>query len=130
MTYNLNGKNIRIPDDEIEKNSRLLDISKDEAIQMWLEDEGYLENAVVEELTKKAKENRVNHDAKSDKPRKKTERVRKVDEEKKYLLNLLISAINSEKCIDTVKNETEFSFTFGENSYSVKLIKHRPPKKG
>ena len=130
MTYNLNGKNIRIPDDEIEKNSRLLDISKDEAIQMWLEDEGYLENTVVEELTKKAKENRVNHDAKSDKPRKKTERVRKVDEEKKYLLNLLISAINSEKCIDTVKNETEFSFTFGENSYSVKLIKHRPPKKG
>lgn len=130
MTYNLNGKNIRIPDDEIEKNSRLLDISKDEAIQMWLEDEGYLENAVVEELTKKAKENRVNHDAKSDKPRKKTERVRKVDEEKKYLLNLLISAINSENCIDTVKNETEFSFTFGENSYSVKLIKHRPPKKG
>lgn len=130
MTYNLNGKNIRIPDDEIEKNSRLLDISKDEAIQMWLEDEGYLENAVVEELTKKAKENRVNHDAKSDKPRKKTERVRKVDEEKKYLLNLLISAINSENCIDTVKNETEFSFTFGGNSYSVKLIKHRPPKKG
>lgn len=130
MTYNLNGKNIRIPDDEIEKNSRLLDISKDEAIQMWLEDEGYLKNAVVEELTKKAKENRVNHDAKSDKPRKKTERVRKVDEEKKYLLNLLISAINSENCIDTVKNETEFSFTFGENSYSVKLIKHRPPKKG
>lgn len=129
MTYNLNGKNIRIPDAEIEKNSRLLDISKDEAIQMWLEDEGYLENAVVEELTKKAKENRVNHDAKSDKPRKKTERVRKVDEEKKYLLNLLISAINSENCIDTVKNETEFSFTFGENSYSVKLIKHRPPKK-
>ncbi len=130
MTYNLNGKNIRIPDAEIEKNSRLLDISKDEAIQMWLEDEGYLENEVVEELTKKAKENRVNHDAKSDKPRKKTERVRKVDEEKKYLLNLLISAINSENCIDTVKNETEFSFTFGENSYSVKLIKHRPPKKG
>lgn len=129
MTYNLNGKTIRIPDAEIEKSMKLLKLSHDEAVQMWLEDEGYLENEVVEELTAKAKENKVGHDAKTDKPRKKTERVRKVDEEKKYLLNLLISAINAENGVDTVKNEAEFSFTFGENSYSVKLIKHRPPKK-
>ena len=129
MTYNLNGKVIRIPDADIEKSMKLLKLSHDEAVQMWLEDEGYLENEVVEELTAKAKENKVGHDAKTDKPRKKTERVRKVDEEKKYLLNLLISAINTENCVDTVKNEAEFSFTFGENSYSVKLIKHRPPKK-
>lgn len=129
MTYNLNGKTIRIPDAEIEKSMKLLKLSHDEAVQMWLEDEGYLENEVVEELTAKAKENKVGHDAKADKPRKKTERVRKVDEEKKYLLNLLISAINTENCVDTIKNEAEFSFTFGENSYSVKLIKHRPPKK-
>lgn len=129
MTYNLNGKVIRIPDAEIEKSMKLLKLSHDEAVQMWLEDEGYLENEVVEELTAKAKENKVGHDAKANKPRKKTERVRKVDEEKKYLLNLLISAINAKNCVDTVKNEAEFSFTFGENSYSVKLIKHRPPKK-
>lgn len=129
MTYNLNGKVIRIPDADIEKSMKLLKLSHDEAVQMWLEDEGYLENEVVEELTAKAKKNKVGHDAKTDKPRKKTERVRKVDEEKKYLLNLLISAINAENCVDTVKNEAEFSFTFGENSYSVKLIKHRPPKK-
>lgn len=129
MTYNLNGKVIRIPDADIEKSMKLLKLSHDEAVQMWLEDEGYLENEVVKELTAKAKENKVGHDAKTDKPRKKTERVRKVDEEKKYLLNLLISAINTENCVDTVKNEAEFSFTFGENSYSVKLIKHRPPKK-
>ena len=129
MTYNLNGKVIRIPDADIEKSMKLLKLSHDEAVQMWLEDEGYLENEVVEELTAKAKENKVGHDAKADKPRKKTERVRKVDEEKKYLLNLLISAITAENRVDTVKNEAEFSFTFGENSYSVKLIKHRPPKK-
>ena len=51
MTYNLNGKNIRIPDAEIDKSMKLLGISHDEAVQMWLEDEGYLENEVVEELT-------------------------------------------------------------------------------
>ena len=40
MTYNLNGKNIRIPDAEIDKSMKLLGISHDEAVQMWLEDEG------------------------------------------------------------------------------------------
>ena len=64
MTYNLNGKNIRIPDAEIDKSMKLLDLSHDEAVQMWLEDEGYLENEVVKELTAKAKVNKINHEAK------------------------------------------------------------------
>ena len=55
MTYNLNGRVIRIPDADIEKSMKLLKLSHDEAVQMWLEDEGYLENEVVEELTAKAK---------------------------------------------------------------------------
>ena len=63
---------------------------------------------------------------KSDTPRKAKER--KVDNEKKYLLELLISAINQQNCIDSIKNEAEFSFTFNENSYTVKLIKHRAVK--
>ena len=128
MTYNLNGKSIHIPDTDLEKSMRLLKISKDEAVQMWLSDEGYLENEVVEELTAKAKTNKISREATADKPRKLAKRERKTDEEKKYLLNLMISAINNETCIETVKNEAEFSFTFGENAYSVKLIKHRKPK--
>ena len=128
MTYNLNGKSIRIPDTDLEKSMRLLKISKDEAVQMWLSDEGYLENEVVEELTAKAKTNKISSEATADKPRKPVKRERKTAEEKKYLLNLMISAINNETCIESVKNEAEFSFTFGENAYSVKLIKHRKPK--
>ena len=128
MTYNLNGKSIHIPDTDLEKSMKLLKISKDEAVQMWLSDEGYLENEVVEELTAKAKVNKINREATADKPRKPVKRERKTDEEKKYLLNLMISAINNETCIESVKNEAEFSFSFGENAYSVKLIKHRKPK--
>lgn len=89
MTYNLNGKNIRIPDTEIEKHMKLLGISRDEAIQLWLEDEGYLENKIVEELTEKAKVNKVNHEAKTSKPRKSVKRERKPDEEKENLLKPL-----------------------------------------
>ena len=126
MLYNFNGKNLTIPDEELAKSEKILKISREEAIQLWLDDNDYTVNETVEELTKKAKSFR--HYEKGDKERKKTTRERKIDEEKKYLLNLLINAVNNENCINSVKNEAEFSFTFGENNYSVKLIKHRKPK--
>lgn len=126
MKYVFNGKTLSIPDAELSKLMKTLKLSKEEAIQLWLEDNDYEVNETVEELTKKAKA--VKHYEKSDKQRKKITRERKVDEEKAYLLNLLIKVINNEDCIESVKNEAEFSFSHGENSYTVKLVKHRPPK--
>lgn len=113
-------------ENKIQQYMKALDITREEAVQLIEDDENDIIGEEGEELQEKAKE--VRRYEKSDKPRKKAVKERKVDEEKKYLLNLLINAINSENCIDTVKNETEFSFTFNENSYTVKLVKHRPPK--
>ena len=106
---------------------KALDVSREEAIQLIEDDENDVIGEEGEALQEKAKE--VKRYEKSDKPRKKANKERKVDEEKKYLLNLLIGAINGENCVDAVKNEAEFSFTFNDNSYTVKLVKHRPPKK-
>lgn len=65
----------------------------------------------------------------TDKPRKKAEKVRKVDQTKQHLLgcikNLLIGMHAN---ILSVKTETELSFEYGGESYSVKLIKHRAKK--
>ncbi len=112
---------------EIQNYMTKLEISREEAEELWNDDHSEEVLPEVAEMEKKAKA--LRRYEKSDKERKKTVKERKVDEEKKYLLNLLISAINKENCIDSVKNEAEFSFTFNENAYSVKLIKHRPPKK-
>ena len=136
MTYNLNGKNIHIPDNEIAKSMKLLDLSKDEAIQMWLEDEGYLENAEVEALTAKAKVNKISHEAKSDKPRKTVKRERKPDEEKEHLIVilencLLNTADNSNLDVNSVKitNKSKvIEFNVGNNHYKLDLIRQRPPK--
>lgn len=74
--------------------------------------------------------NETRHYEKADNPAKKpVKRERKVDEDKKYLINLLLSSLyGTESIIKNVKNESEFSFEFGENEYSVKLVKHRPKK--
>ena len=80
------------------------------------------EKATITEIASTPQKRRY---VKSDKPRKKVERVRKVDEEKKVILNKLMSVIDAEKI---VKNEAEFSFNLNGTDYTVKLVKHRPKK--
>lgn len=126
MKYNFNGKQINIPDTEINTFEKKYGLTKAEAIQLWLEDNDFLENEEVNKLVEKAKGQR--HYEKSTKERKNTPKERKVDEEKKALLNLMVDAINTKYWVETIKNEAEFSFKVGENNYTVKLIKHRPPK--
>lgn len=130
MKYNLNGKIINISDAELAKNMKALDISKDEAIQMFLEDEGYLENEEVEALTAKAKANKINHEAKADKPRKKTVRERKPDAEKEKLIEILTKCLINEGFEAKITNKSKLiEFSVGENQYKLDLIKKRPPKK-
>lgn len=128
MTYKLNGKSINIPDSEIKNLMTVLDISEEEAIDTWLSDNDYVTNEEQEALIEKTKGQR--HYEKSDKPRKASTRERKVDDEKKTFLDgfrIFVEDKGGE--ITSLKNEAEFSFTFGENEYTVKLVKHRPPKK-
>ena len=127
MKYEFNGKSLNIPDNELELLSQKLDISREEAIQCWLEDNDYTESEETIELTAKAKQN-IKRYEKSDKKRKSGARERKVDEEKKHLLscvNVLLEGMNIQTI---VKNEAEISFTYGDNNYTFKLIKHRKEK--
>lgn len=130
MNYNFNGKTIRIPDDELAKNMKVLNLTKEEAIEMYLEDEGYLENEEVEALTKKAKDNKaVVHDAKADKPRKQVKRERKPDEEKENLIEILANCLKNAGFKAEITNKSKLiEFSVGENHYKLDLIKKRPPK--
>ena len=76
------------------------------------------------------KANGIKRYEKSDKPRKQTKKERKVDETKGHLLaccKTLLEGLGAS--ILSVKTETEISFTFSENQYTLKLIKHRPKKR-
>lgn len=65
----------------------------------------------------------------SDKPRKKAEKVRKIDEEKKHILGCVKTLLEGMKAeIISTKTETEIEFGYGGNRYTIKLTKHRPPK--
>lgn len=130
MNYVLeNGKNIRIPDAEIENNMRLLEISREEAIQMWLEDNDFQTNDVVEELTKKAKVNKINREAKADAPRKKVVRERKPDAEKEKLIEMLAIFLTNAGYPAEITNKSKIiEFNVGENHYKLDLIRQRAKK--
>lgn len=85
----------------------------------------------AEEMAKmelKASGNR--HYEQSEKPRKAVKKERKVDETKKRLLadcRVLLEDLGAQTL--NVKTETEITFLFGGDEYSLKLVKHRPKKK-
>lgn len=105
MIYKLNNKQINIPDEDIDNLVDTLEISMEEAIQTWLDDEGYTENEQVEALTKKAKDNRITatiHEAKAEnKPRAKREVVRKENPTKEKLINSFFKTLTA---LDEVTN--------------------------
>ena len=76
MKYNLNGKTINVPDAEVNAFVAKYNLTEDEAIQLWLEDNDYLENEVVNELVEKGKA--LRHYEKSTKERKSSTKERKV----------------------------------------------------
>lgn len=59
MKIQVNNKMVNVPDDEINKSMKKLGLSAEQAIQMYLEDEGYIINQEQEALCKKAKDNRI-----------------------------------------------------------------------
>ena len=65
MVYNFNGKKLRIDDSELEKISKTLDLTKEEAIAVWLDDNGYTDNEEQIALDNKASAVKINHHAKA-----------------------------------------------------------------
>jgi hypothetical protein len=96
---------------------------------MWLEDNEYLENAEVEALTAKAKENKISHEAKANKPRKVTQKERKPDEEKENLIEILANALKDAGFDAKIVNKTKIiEFNIGETGFTVDLIRHNKKK--
>lgn len=129
MNYIFNNKTLRIPDKELKKSMEVLGLTKEEAIQMWLDDEGYTVNAEQEELCRKSKENKIQHGAKSTAPRKKTTRERKPNERKVALIKILAEALETAGIEANITNSSKIiEFSFENFDYKLDLIEKRVKK--
>ena len=137
MKYTLpNGKNVNIPDKEIEDNMKALKLTREEAIEMWLEDEGYLDNEEQIKLNEKAKKIKIDHGASAvDKTQKKEKKPReiKVSDEKQALFAGILK--NLDRCdgvlrenITVLKENKLICVKIGEKTFKIDLIEQRAPK--
>lgn len=134
MMYELSdGKKVRIPDDEIKANMRL-GISEAEAIQLWLEDEGYEVNEEQNALDQKAKDNRITatvHQAKNiTKPKSQRERVQKENPTKEKIIAEIAKMLPTLATDVQIVNKTKLiTFRIGDDDFKLDLIQSRKPKK-
>lgn len=131
MIVVVNGdREITIPNSEITKNMKEFEIDELTSARMWLEDNAFIlpenhDRIEAKNSNKKAKKTRM---ASATEDTKK-ERPRKVDETKGKILTdikAVIENLNAESI--EMKTETELSFIFKGESYTLKLTKHRKAK--
>lgn len=131
MTITVNGKAVRINEQEVEKIAIGLGITEQEAVQVWLEDNEYIENAEQVKLDTKAKSNRITatiHQAKALSPKKtQRERVLKADPIKENLIRCIKVLLEGKGCENVeILNKTKLiSFNLGGDTYKLDLIRQR-----
>ena len=134
MKYNFERKIINIPDEEIKNNMKHLDVSEEEAIEIWLEDNDYIENEEQEALCKKAKENRVTatiHQAKADGVEKKKRVVeRKENPTKEGIVSLLAQTLkdNGYENVQITNIGKIIEFNANGETFKLDLIQRRKQK--
>ena len=131
MTITVNGKVIRIKEQEVEKIAAGLGITNQEAIQVRLEDNGYLENAEQVQLDTKAKSNRITatiHQAKAISTKKtQRERVLKDDPTKENIISCIKALLEEKGCekVEILNKTKLISFTLGGDTFKLDLIRQR-----
>ncbi len=134
MKYTLkNGKSVNIPDKEIEKSMKALDLTKEEAIEMWLEDNDYEVNEEQVALDEKAKKVKINHGASAiDKTEQKEKkpRVVKISDEKQALFSEILSNLEDvyPNSVEIVKENKLLTVKIGGKTFKIDIIEQRPPK--
>lgn len=128
-----NGKVIRINEKTIENLMEKLKLDREDAIQVYLEDEGYEINEEQEELTQKAKDNKITasiHKAEGKKKdRKKVER--KPNPDKEELIAALADFLDkTDECSDIqITNVGKIiEFSFRGKAMKIDLIEKRVKK--
>lgn len=133
MRYKLNEKKeIRIPDEDIQRLMSTMKLDKDEAIQLWLEDEGYLINEEQEALCKKAKENKVKNIGERKAPivlKNKKEKVVKDNPTKEMVISEIAKILPAFATNIKIENKAKLiTFNIGDDEFKLDLIQKRKKK--
>ncbi len=123
---------MKVDEKRVARLMKSLSCTREEALAVIAEDEE-IDGMSMKELhaDETPEQKKARKEATKTGTRKRTEvkRERKVDETKKHLLDAFrIYLEGSGAVVEPLKTEAEMNFKFEGADYTVKLIKHRPPK--
>ena len=128
------GRTFIVPDGAIEKLRKGLGLTEKEAILVYLEDEGKLDNEEQEALEQKAKDNRITatiHEARAEvTPKTQRERVLKPDPTKENLISAIAEMLPIAGATNVaIANPTKIiTFELGGDDFKLDLIRHKKKK--
>ena len=127
-----NGKVVKVDKKWAQLSMEKLETDLEDVLLMYLEDNDYLENDAQNDLDQSAKAN-VKVIAKSEKPKKKTQRERVVKENptKELIISKLTSALQEIDNISNVNVENKaklITFTLNNEDFKVDLVQKRKEK--
>lgn len=132
MEIKVNNKVVKIPQKEIDNLMKTLELTEQEAIETWLDDNDYTTNKQVEELTKKAKANGTTKiGARINVENKKVERERKENPTKALIIDQLWQKLAEIEHISNLKVENKeklITFSLNGNDYKLDLVQKRAKK--
>lgn len=128
-----NGKKYFMEVAKVDNLQKQLKISEFEAIEMWLEDNGYLVNEEQNALDMKAKGNKVKLATSTEKPKAKTqkERVVKSNPDKEYIVGVIAEFLKEIVGKDNVNIENKaklITFNYKGEDYKLDLVQKRKSK--
>lgn len=132
MKHEYEGKTYNIPDSYIQKTTKNLGITEQEAIWLWLEDNDIVEDAEEAKLTQAAKDNKIMQKVARVRNIKKTfrKKERKPDSTKEELISNLAEFLKDYATDITVVNVGKLiTFKMNNDTFKLDLIRQRPPKK-
>lgn len=123
----------------IQRYMKTLDLTREEAEQLWQDDQEDVETDEMRQMAENAKANGLlkvgAREMVDPKGKRKPRKPRDPDTDKRDLIDMLFNALDvnsvdySIYAIKAVNPEREITFKHKENDYSITLTRHRPPKK-
>lgn len=128
-----NGKKYFMEVAKVDNLQKQLKISEFEAIEMWLEDNGYLVNEEQNTLDMKAKGNKVKLATSAEKLKAKTqkERIVKSNPDKEYIVGVVAEFLEEIVGKDNVNIENKaklITFNYKGEDYKLDLVQKRKSK--
>ena len=126
----INGKAIKIPMPDIVNYMQKLELTQDEAIELWLTDNDYVDNEEVDRLSKQAKDNKTNLRADTGE-RKKREVTKKENPTKEGIIKEVAAMLGNIGAVNIkITNISKLvEFEMDGNNFKLDLVQKRQPKK-